>query len=166
MAVVHCWVLLGEQGTRKGSVIRSLTGLPREGHCDVVLDNGHYLRLWTAVMSANEAADAMLPAQWVADCDRAPGPPDHAAPVASRINILTALRLNHGAPNRRPEDYLDALATANAVIHSIITLGQVTPAWVPPYGVPYAHIPYPNVPRVDVPTNEIAARVRQLWGWR
>lgn len=161
MAVIHCWVLLGDQGTRKGSVIRSLTGIPREQHCEVMLDNGQYLRLWAAVMSANEPQNAPDANDWVADCAAPPVPAGQPAIVASRINILAAFRLNHGAAGHRAVDYLNALATAGAVIESIVTLGQTTPPWVPSYGAPYAH-----VLDVSVPTNEIAAHVRRFWGWR
>lgn len=174
MTSLHFWIILGDERVRKGSVIRSLTGLSREGYCDVALQNGQRLRLWTAITSANEG-NVMTPDDWVKDCGPQPGYA-HVAPA--RLNILAAFRFE--APPAPPaRDYLNAIAAGGGIIESIVTLGRLTPAWVPSYGAPYGHvldirdpIAEGNPPAPDdrgeaqAPTNEIAARVRELWGWR
>ena len=145
MVQLHCWIILGRKKTRKGSLIRSLTGIPKKNHFDVMLSNGQWIRLWTAVMSANEPDDALPPDEWVAGCGPAPvpGPP---AVVAARINILAAFRLDRGVAGHEAEDYLNALAHAGAVVEAIVTLGEVTRPWVPGYGAPS---PYPECGRAN-----------------
>jgi hypothetical protein len=125
-----------------------------------MLENGQCLRLWTAVMSANEGANALAPEQWVAACT--PGTVvGHPKFVCSRQNVLAAFRFTVGRPSFDAEDYLNALASSGAIVESIVTLGQTTPDWVQRYGVPYGH-----VVDVSVPTNRIAEQVRKYWGWR
>jgi hypothetical protein len=126
-----------------------------------MLTNGQALRLWTAIRSANEGEDAMSPDEWVKSCIP-PAVGGHPNFVHARQNILAAFRFAVGpAPGFNAEDYVNALASAGAVLESIVTLGQTTPDWIPWYGAPYWH-----VPDVTVPTNRIAEQVREFWGWR
>jgi len=161
---LHCWVLLGQQGSRKGSTIRALTGVYRSKDIEVMLVNEQSLRLWCQVQSINEPEKEENPSpdEWVKSCIF--HSPHYPMPslIQGRHNILIALRLDRGRAGREPEDYLNALCRAGATIESIVTLGESTRAWTPLYGAPYAHI----IDTKSVPTNSVAAQVRQFWGWR
>lgn len=160
MVSLHCWIVLGDQGVRKGSLIRALSGRGQQGHFDVMLANGQNLRFWTAIMSANEGNNPEPPDQWVAGCTP---PPAAGRPnlVAARQNILAAFRFSIGRPGYEAEEYLNELARTGATIESIVTLGQATPDWVKAYGAPTGH-----VVDVSVATNRIAEQVRTFWEWR
>ena len=51
---LRAWITLGRQNTRKGSTIRSPTGLGQSKWCEVALVNGQRLRLWGQITSADE----------------------------------------------------------------------------------------------------------------
>jgi hypothetical protein len=151
---LRVWIILGKQNTRKGSVIRSLTGLGQSNWCEVTLLSGQRLRLWAQVASLNEGRNPSK--DFVASCLA-----DSQSPLQSWYNVLLPLRLDLGNPGHEPEDYIAEFVRAEAWIESIITLGESTRRWVPDIGAPYA-----DVSDVSAPTNEIGAKVRQFWGWR
>jgi hypothetical protein len=151
---LRAWIIFGKQNTRKGSVIRSLTGLGQSKWCEVALVNGQRLRLWGQVTSPNEGN--YPPAKLVEDCLN-----DGAnQPRRSWYNLLIPIRLDIGKPGFEAEDYIEELVKADAWIESIITLGEPTRSWVPECGVSYG-----DVPDVNAPTNKIGEKVRQFWGW-
>jgi hypothetical protein len=166
---LHCWVLLGKVNRRKGSVIRALTGLARENSCEVMLETGQSLLLWSAITSINEVSrgqELPEPDAWAKALLMDAGPIPGGHPILpSRRNILIALRLDLGIPNREPEDYLSALSACGAAIESIVTLGEHTRPQFTYYGAPFADIPFDPDKQV-VATNSLAQQVRRFWGWR
>jgi len=176
---VRAWVILGKENTRKGSLIRSLTGLGREGWCDVTLVSGQRIHLYTRITSVNEdpklmsrnEEDRYMPSRLVDDCVKS----DPHQPLRSRFNVLMAFRLGLGVPGYEAEDYIRELAAVGVCIESIVTLGERTPKWALRCGAPCADVPgihrhanheADGANDVWMPTNQIGAMVRQFWGWR
>jgi hypothetical protein len=153
---IHAWIILGKKNTRKGSVIRSITGVTSKKVVDVSLASGLRLNLWSAVMSLNEGGNPETPEEWIAvrqaDCAQ--------APMLSRFNALVALRLDEGRLGFEAEDYVRAMIAAGVIIESFVTLGEPSRSWVITSGVPHG-----SVLDVTAPTNLIASQVRQFWGW-
>jgi hypothetical protein len=166
---LHCWVLLGKLNRRKGSVIRALTGLARENSCEIMLETGQSLPFWSPIAAINEVPrgqELPEPDAWAKALlmDAGPIPGDHPI-LPSRRNLLIALRLDLGVPNREPEDYLSALSACGATLESIVTLGEPTRPQFTHYGAPFADIPFDPDAQV-VATNALAQQVRRFWGWR
>jgi len=155
---LHVWVILGRNSTRKGSVIRSLTGLHGAKDCDVMLVSGQQLRIWAQMRSINEAEEE-APLEFVKNSVGEAGI-DPTRDMTARRNILIALRLDFGKPGWEPEDYIRELIAQGAFIESIETLGEPTREWVKKLGVPFA-----SVVDTSTATNGIAAEVRRHWGW-
>ena len=167
---LHAWLLIGTENTRKGSTIRAMTGVAREKDTEVGLASGQIMRLWTKVMSINEAEatrrdrgeDHESPGEWVKSCMLSQSiSDDETTPVFPRKNILVAFRDEiDGWPDLSARHYLNALASHGATIEGIVTLGARTAHWAKLYGAPYS-----DVQDVSVPTNLIAVQVRECWSW-
>ena len=150
--MIRCWILIGGNGVRKGSVVRALTGIGNGRDCQIALRNGQYLHLAIATVSSINEREAPNPDQWVSSQENG---------INQRIkNLLVCFQIN-GQQGFDAEDYIRSLDNSGADIRSIVTLGESTPSWVPRYGAPYASIPDSMI----TPTAITAAMVRTLWDW-
>ncbi len=153
MATLHCWILIGGAGARKGSMVRALTGIGVGRSCQVALNNGQWLHFEQAVVSSINEVNPPDPTEWA---QRLLG-----AAVGKRHNLLLSLQIKSPpAPGLDAEDYVEALSKNGAFIESIITLGTATPSWVPGCGAPYA-----SIPGSSQPTACSAKLVREFWQW-
>ena len=106
------WIILGKQNTRKGSLIRSLTGLGRGNHCEIGLISGQRLHFYAGVRSLNEID--YLPTKYVEDCFKEGA----NLPLWSYYNLLISLRLDIGKSGYEAEDYIKAFINSGSHIAS------------------------------------------------
>ena len=145
------WIILGERNTRKGSVIRSLTGVGQSRWCEVALPSDPRLRLWAQVRSLNEGN--CPPAKSVEDCLE-----DGAnQPLWSWYNLQIPLQLDTGKSGFEAQDYVAASVKAEARIESIVMFDEATRFWALDCRVSYGEVLNASVPR-----NEIGAKVRRF----
>ncbi|MCM0021383.1 MAG: hypothetical protein NBV67_15435 [Tagaea sp.] len=147
-------VLLGENNTRKSSVIRCLTGADaRASVHEIALADGGYLPLYVHVRSIQEhvGQNAILPAQLVAEFDG-----------SGYRNFLIPLHDAHGRAGQTGQAYVDALMDAGYLVPWVLSLGvEAAPAWV-----------WSRAQRVgefwdsrEMPCTATAAAIRRMVGW-
>jgi hypothetical protein len=154
------YLILGNSGTRKSSLVRCLIGTDNPAtQVEVRLITGMEFRIRGLIGAAQERG--LLPGDWVSDLEH-----DHwHGAFPSVRNIIATLLYDaetlRGVSCPPGEEYVDALINAGWCVKGIVSLGEDTRSWVRHSGLPYIAIP--NAP--TIPSNAIAATVRTAFGW-
>jgi len=141
----NVFVLIEEDGARKSSTIRALTGIHNKGDWQVATT--------TVIMNIYIETRSLQ--------EKSIRPQDFINQFGNKQNILISLRINpcKGCPGG--VDYINAFVSNGWNISQIVILGtNILPGLS--QGLPQ---PFP-IPIVPIePANQIASRIRTRWGW-
>lgn len=154
------YLVMGEGGTGKSTLIRCLTGLRQKGRPFVTLTNSTRINIWCYMRSIQEMDPIMSPLDVINDITQ----PSESA----FIDYLIPFRIDGRYGYQGIVPYLQALLnTPNLTIVNAVALDIDAQSYPQLAGLPFpSNIPITYIPNSKSNTpNQNASIVRNAWGW-